>query len=400
LPATWAADLEEAQRWVDEEREAGHFATYSHRNAATGDYSIGRDEVIAAAVARLDLFPLFPFTAADAAGAPPTPDAAPGPAAPQESPWLASVAIATPDSPRPRARVVESSQGIVEGATATAQDWRDLRAEFEKLKSGLRVDLPIVRADYAPPGWGPPVHRRPAQHWVLSGGDEAARRRFEILAAAAAALLFSPSDGGLEQWLDVLRDAGIGIRSEVTITSPEATWPVSSIEDVCEASIAACTLLATRTLKVSAAAPVGEMPVGASAERGAPDAWPHEPLGTSISTWADLGLRFLSDEALQVVLNGKIQAKQNYAELGFEDRRTKKPTLAWETLLEIARHDGRLKVDRSQSGYPKQAKRVEEIRRNLRHAFPCAEDPLPLVEDEYRAQFQVIRTSAFEGRET
>jgi hypothetical protein len=117
----------------------------------------------------------------------------------------------------------------------------------------------------------------------------------------------------------------------------------------------------------------------------------------SPTKWADIELHFLSDQTLQVVLNGKHQAPQNYAEMRFEDGRTGKPTKAWETLLDVARTDGRLKVDRSGVGYPIQQKRVEEIRRVLRGRFLLTEDPLPLDKDEdnYRARFKVTRAAAF-----
>jgi hypothetical protein len=124
--------------------------------------------------------------------------------------------------------------------------------------------------------------------------------------------------------------------------------------------------------------------------------------------WTDVELRFISDEALQIILNGQHQPKQNYAELGFEDGRTGTPSLAWQTLLELARCDGLLKVnrvpkkysgDRVPKQYRDQAKRVEAIRRTLRNRFGIAENPLPLDKKEncYRAEFQITRAPVFDG---
>ena len=113
--------------------------------------------------------------------------------------------------------------------------------------------------------------------------------------------------------------------------------------------------------------------------------------------WADVELRFLSELKLQAVVNARLQEPWNYAEMGFEDRRTGKPTKAWETLIEIARAAGVLKVDRSPNGYAEQAKRIEEIRKNLRSKFSLAANPLPLKNNTYRARFKVILAEAFKA---
>jgi len=130
-----------------------------------------------------------------------------------------------------------------------------------------------------------------------------------------------------------------------------------------------------------------------------PSGGTHPP--TSPTKWEDVELRFLSDHTLQVVLNGKPQAAQNYVEMGFEDRRTETPTKAWETLLDVARADGALKVDRSETGYPKQQKRVQEIRNALRQKFRLTDDPLPLSkgDDTYRARFKATCAPAFDDED-
>jgi hypothetical protein len=113
--------------------------------------------------------------------------------------------------------------------------------------------------------------------------------------------------------------------------------------------------------------------------------------------WGEISIRFLSDERVQVFIPAATQTR-NYAEMGFEDRRTGRPNKAWETLRQLAQEGGLLKVDRSPQGYPRQSKRVEEIRRVLRKHFGIPQNPLPLdkTSGHYRPQFDVHCAPSFE----
>jgi hypothetical protein len=115
-----------------------------------------------------------------------------------------------------------------------------------------------------------------------------------------------------------------------------------------------------------------------------------------VAQWTEVEIRFLSDERVQLTTPSGTETR-NYAEMGFEDGRTKKPTKAWDTFQDLGQVHGVLLVDRSPQGYIKQGKRVQEIRRVLRSHFGLADDPLPLREGSYRAQFSVSRAPAFDS---
>jgi excisionase family DNA binding protein len=140
---------------------------------------------------------------------------------------------------------------------ATPEDWRDFRSEFGKVAERAGGRRPM-RAIYNPQGW---KDHDPRQHWRLFGGHVGARRAFERLAgSAAAALDASDSHADLERWLDVLRASGSELNEDVTMSipnddlwsvetrSPSSTQMVMSvIDDVCQASMTTCTLMATKT---------------------------------------------------------------------------------------------------------------------------------------------------------
>jgi hypothetical protein len=149
--------------------------------------------------------------------------------------------------------------------------------------------------------------------------------------------------------------------------------------------------------------------------------------------WSDIIIEFISESRVQISVK-HLSYPVNYAEMGFEDRRTEKPTLAWETLSELAAAEGTLapisrggrrsperpaggqrQVQERQSeplsrlqdlGKPlaKRSKRIEEVRRGLRAYFEGqnitldgAPDPLPYVRGVgYRACFKIRRRMAFE----
>jgi hypothetical protein len=157
------------------------------------------------------------------------------------------------------------------------------------------------------------------------------------------------------------------------------------INDLAEASAVMCTTLATRAYTHRAP--------------NRPD--PRElsiPLQSSIriSNWPDLEIRVLSDHRVHARANGADEYL-NYADFGFEDKRTGNPTKAWETLLLLAHGDGVLPIDRSVKGYVTQGKRIEEIRRVLRTRYGCAENPVPALDQAYRTSFKIVVSAAFDS---
>jgi hypothetical protein len=107
--------------------------------------------------------------------------------------------------------------------------------------------------------------------------------------------------------------------------------------------------------------------------------------------WEDLEIEFLSDHRIQVRDGDEAQI-YNYAEFGFEDRRTGRPSKAWDTLQQLAQGRGRLsgsvglrvgaRATASSNAWTKVEKRIQEIRKRLRSRYPCDGDPDPIP---YRA---------------
>ena len=119
--------------------------------------------------------------------------------------------------------------------------------------------------------------------------------------------------------------------------------------------------------------------------------------------WEDIKIEFLSDHRVQVVANAKRRPVLNYAEMGFEDRRSKASNQAWLTLRLLAERKGRLETA---PDWPRIEKRIEEIRAALRKFFvdegfdiPKDSDPIPFSKDAgggYRTTFIVGTSRSYE----
>ncbi len=104
--------------------------------------------------------------------------------------------------------------------------------------------------------------------------------------------------------------------------------------------------------------------------------------------WSDLELRFISEERV-IASAGMATENLNYAELGFEDKRSHKPTLAWGVLKKLAESGGTLKV--GDGAWSNTERRIQEIRKTLRKRYRLEADPLPYVRREgYRTEFRII----------
>jgi len=111
--------------------------------------------------------------------------------------------------------------------------------------------------------------------------------------------------------------------------------------------------------------------------------------------WEAVEIRFLSDERTQVVIGERTEAR-NYAELGFEDGRSKKPNLAWQALRFLAESNGIITHPPNGQDWTKFEKRVQEIRKRLRHHFRLEDDPLPFT-DGYHARFKISCSPSFDS---
>ncbi len=116
--------------------------------------------------------------------------------------------------------------------------------------------------------------------------------------------------------------------------------------------------------------------------------------GTRISAWSDLIIIFISEHRVQIQMPTGTETK-NYAEMGFEDGRSGKPTKAWETLQELSGSNGSIEDVKSRHDRSELEKRIQKIRRILRSEFSMVDDPLPLVSDTYRSEFRILRSPSY-----
>jgi len=108
------------------------------------------------------------------------------------------------------------------------------------------------------------------------------------------------------------------------------------------------------------------------------------------ASWTAIEISFLSDERVQIHYGATTETR-NYAELGFEDGRTKNPNQAWAILRVLAAQNGVIRNGVTAGvPWPKVEKRIQEIRKVLRKHFGVADDPIPFVDGVgYQACFKI-----------
>lgn len=115
-------------------------------------------------------------------------------------------------------------------------------------------------------------------------------------------------------------------------------------------------------------------------------------------SWEEIKISFLSDQRIQIT-GPKWTQTLNYAEFGFNDHRTGKPTSAWKALLILAKNSGPI-TEYSLGPHMKWSnfeKRMGEIRRVFRKHFGLPDDPLPYVKNTgYKARFRISCGQSFE----
>jgi len=341
------------------------------------------------------------------------------------------------------------AHGIAEGAMAETAFWRDLKACFRALhdeqlqdrnKAGLHAHWNSNPANGEP--------------WDLGGGPDDIRTNFEWLAELAAVQLGQPGGrNAVFFWLDLLRAESPHYRrinSSHIVKGTETRWESGKIELVCKASADYCIKCETQELELkrrsrkkkafvghrsnerpSALTPEailrglvadlakdGKLPTqhpSAQPSIGATNQTEDKERGTqplvkkperlfrsgdhagvtieartSLKSWKDLEISFLSDERVQIFRNGAPAETLNYAEMGFRDRRNDKPNRAWATLRELAQARGIIRDTGTGGHRAKVEKRMQEIRKTLRSRFGISADPLPFVHGTvYQALFKI-----------
>jgi len=106
--------------------------------------------------------------------------------------------------------------------------------------------------------------------------------------------------------------------------------------------------------------------------------------------WEDIEISLISDERVEIRIGNKIETR-NYAEMGFQDRRTGKQNLLWTILQALARLEGTIPIDaRSGQEWLAVEKRIGRMKKVLQKLFGMSDDPVPLIEGiGYRARFKI-----------
>ena len=120
-------------------------------------------------------------------------------------------------------------------------------------------------------------------------------------------------------------------------------------------------------------------------------------------SWSEVTIEFTSEHRVQITMLGD-SFTENYAEMGFEDRKARLPNAAWRMLRMIAEGNGRISIPPRGVPWPKVEKRVQEIRRVLRAYFQQrkiaipSSDPLPFVKGQgYVSAFRLGVGPSFES---
>ncbi|MGA2361076.1 MAG: hypothetical protein ABSG73_01305 [Candidatus Aminicenantales bacterium] len=113
------------------------------------------------------------------------------------------------------------------------------------------------------------------------------------------------------------------------------------------------------------------------------------------SSWGDISIRFLDGESVEIRAGRKPLGAWNFAVLGFEDKRAKRPDQVWQTLWLLGLKCGEISWEtRSDSGRIRLTlqKNISILRKRLKALFALSEDPFFPYDkaNAYKAKFNVI----------
>jgi hypothetical protein len=112
--------------------------------------------------------------------------------------------------------------------------------------------------------------------------------------------------------------------------------------------------------------------------------------------WEDIEILFLSEHRVQITVDTYSETR-NYEEMGFASKKNGVPVLAWAALREMAQRGGVTQIVGDRRKWTEVEKRIQELRKVLRHRFGLTDDPLPFKKKKrrdsedfgYRAKFKV-----------
>jgi len=265
--------------------------------------------------------------------------------------------------------------------------------------------------------------------WIFRGGSlERSERIFTSLARKAARGLSGASGvDGCKVWLDSLRLAEFGFEVRFrrgsainqlrrdymaqagqavpvvegivdTVTLPDGSVETrtlveaftGTIEHIFETSADFCLELGSHApleVKEEAQSEVKEAVAPGAKAGGAEQANMRSPAGAEprcqASKWEDIEISFLSDERVQITIGTQIETR-NYHEMGFASKQNGTPVRAWQVLRSMAETEGVVRVASDTGKWATVEKRMQEIRKVLRHLFGLTDDPLPYTKKTRR----------------
>jgi hypothetical protein len=200
-------------------------------------------------------------------------------------------------------------------------------------------------------------------------------------------------DACTRAWLEWLRRQSAAFRSskgELSIKDQTYKSLSGTIEDLCTASAVSCKRLARNEIGSRLIERLGQSGAGA-ADRDAATRQAGTVrrvigvprLAPQAYKWEDIEISFLSDERVQITMGTQTETR-NYEEMGFASKQNGTPVLAWSTLRMMAEAGGVIKVAADSRKWADVEKRMQEIRKVLRHRFDLTDDPLPYTKKTRR----------------
>lgn len=112
--------------------------------------------------------------------------------------------------------------------------------------------------------------------------------------------------------------------------------------------------------------------------------------------WEDIQIRFTSEHRVQITIN-QCNTVLTYEEMGFSDRRTSNPNLAWRMLCKMAENRGMLRDPQTAgASWTSVEKCIQTIRKKLRDRYGIEGDPVPYVEGTgYQARFVLSHSRGY-----
>lgn len=101
-----------------------------------------------------------------------------------------------------------------------------------------------------------------------------------------------------------------------------------------------------------------------------------------LSGWQDLTIIFISDDLVEIRMQGQYSREFTSKSLGFEDRRNLQPNEQWELMKKLAALDGELPYGNQLLNFEKRKdteQRISRIRKQLKQDFGLQDDPIPWI---------------------